>query len=123
MKSLQLMIQTYRENPKFGDVKNFECELEVAVLRVQQLQASLHSLRSQLEEVTGALDNLKLSGGQITADSTSVSPSDGLTKKTVCEKNIEEVSGYDTNNKVSGETENNKTYLTVIHPEVGQITD
>ena len=122
MKSLQLMIQTYRENPKFGDVKSFESELEVAVLRVQHLQASLHSLRSQLEEVTVALNKLKLSGGQITADSTSVSPSEDLTKKTVCEKNIEEVSGYDTNNKVSGETENNKTYLTVIHPEVGQIT-
>ena len=113
MKSLQLMIQTYRENPKFGDVKSFESELEVAVLRVQHLQASLHSLRSQLEEVSLALDNLKLGGGQITED---------LSKKTVCEKNIQEVSGYDTNNKVSGETENNKTYLTVIHPEVGQIT-
>ena len=121
MKSLQLMIQTYRENPKFGDVKNFEEELEDSVLRVQQLQASLHSLRSQLEEVQVALDNLKLGGGLITADS------EGLTKKTVCEKNIQEVSGYDTNNKVSGErdseTQNNKTYLTVIHPEVGQITD
>lgn len=102
MKSLQLMIQTYRENPKFGDVKNFECELEDSVLRVQQLQASLHSLRSQLEEVLVALDNLKLGGGLITADSTSVSPSEGLTKKTVCGQNIEEVSSYDSNNKVSG---------------------
>ena len=123
MKSLQLMIQTYRENPKFGDVKNFESELEDAVLRVQQLQASLHSLRSQLEEVNLTLENLKLGGSQISADTTSVSPSQVLPKKTVCEKNIQEVSGYDTNNKVSGETENNKTYLTVIHPEVGQITD
>ena len=120
MKSLQLMIQTYRENPKFGDVKNFECELEVAVLRVQQLQASLYSVRTQLEEVCLALENLKLGGGLITADS------EGLTKKTVCERNIQEVSGlsgYDANNKVSGETQNNKTYLTVIHPEEGQITD
>ena len=40
---------------------------------------------------------------QITADSTSVSPSQGLMKKTASEKNIEEVSSYDTNNKVSGE--------------------
>ena len=104
MKSLQLMIQTYRENPKFGDVKNFECELEDSVLRVQQLQASLHSFRSQLEEVNVALENLKLGGGGLnTADS--VSPSEGLTtKKTVFDKNIQEVSGYDTNNKVSGET-------------------
>ena len=102
MKSLQLMIQTYKKNPKFGDVKTFELELEDAVLRVQQLQASLHSLRSQVEEVNLALENLKLGGG---ADSTSVSPSEGLTtKKTVCDKNIQEVSGYDTNNKVSGET-------------------
>jgi len=81
-------------------VKTFELELEDAVLRVQQLQASLHSLRSQVEEVNLALENLKLGGG---ADSTSVSPSEGLTtKKTVCDKNIQEVSGYDTNNKVSG---------------------
>ena len=72
-------------------------------MRVQQLQASLHSLRSQLEEVLVALDNLKLGGGLITADSTSVSPSEGLTKKTVCGQNIEEVSSYDSNNKVSGE--------------------
>ena len=103
MKSLQLMIQTYRENPKFGDVKNFESELEDAVLRVQQLQASLHSLRSQLEEVNLSLENLKLGGSQISADTTSVSPSQVLPKKTVCEKNIEEVSGYDRDNKVSGE--------------------
>ena len=60
MKSLQLMIQTYRENPKFGDVKKFECELEVAVLRVQQLESTLHCLHSQLEEVNVSLDNLKV---------------------------------------------------------------
>ena len=50
-------------------------------------------------------------------------PYHDLVKKTVSEKNIQEVSSYDTNNKVSGETQNNKTYLTVIHPEEGQITD
>lgn len=97
MKSLQLMIQTYRENPKFGDVKKFERELEVAVLRVQQVQASLHCLHTQLEEVNVSLDNLK-----IAADLTSVSPSQGLMKKTISEKNIQEVSSYDTSNKVSG---------------------
>ena len=107
MKSLQLMIQTYRENPKFGDVKSFESELEVAVLRVQHLQASLHSLRSQLEEVSLALDNLKLGGGQITED---------LSKKTVCEKNIQEVSGYDTNNKVSGERDTEQQDIFDCHP-------
>lgn len=88
MKSLQLMIQTYKTNPKFGDVKTFEFELEDAVLRVQQLQASLHSLRSQLEEVKVALENLKLGGG--------------LASGLASEKNIQEVSGYDTDNKVSG---------------------
>ena len=60
MKSLQLMIHTYRENPKFGDVKKFEEELEVAVCRVQQLQSTLHSLRSQLDDVNLSLDNLKV---------------------------------------------------------------
>ena len=119
MKSLQLMIQTYRENPKFGDVKNFECELEDAVLRVQQLQASLHSLRSQVEEVNLALENLKLGGGLITADSTSVSPSEGLTKKTVCGKDIEEVSGYASNNKVSGEGDTEQQDIFDCHPAPG----
>jgi len=98
MKSLQLMIQTYRENPKFGDVKKFEEELELAVFRVQQLQSTLHSLRGQLDDVNLSLENLK-----IPVESTSVSPSHDLMKKTVSEKNIQEVSSYDTNNKVSGD--------------------
>ena len=64
MKSLQLMIQTYRENPKFGDVKKFEEELELAVFRVQQLQSTLHSLRGQLDDVNLSLENLKVEIGQ-----------------------------------------------------------
>ena len=106
------MIQTYRENPKFGDVKKFEEELELAVFRVQQLQSTLHSLRGQLDDVNLSLENLKVKHGdrkysktsvQIPVESTSVSPSHDLMKKTVSEKNIQEVSSYDTNNKVSGE--------------------
>ena len=101
MKSLQLMIQTYRENPKFGDVKKFEEELELAVFRVQQLQSTLHSLRGQLDDVNLSLENLKVKHGdrkyfktsvQIPVESTSVSPSHDLMKKTVSEKNIQEVS-------------------------------
>ena len=32
MKSLQLMVATYKNNPKFGDVKKFELELESVTL-------------------------------------------------------------------------------------------
>ena len=41
MKSLQLMVHTYRNNPKFGDVTKFEMELESVTLRVQHSQSQV----------------------------------------------------------------------------------
>jgi len=35
MAALQLMVATYRQNPKFGDAGKFQGELEAAILRVQ----------------------------------------------------------------------------------------
>jgi len=35
MAALQLMVATYRQNPKFGDAAKFQGELEAAILRVQ----------------------------------------------------------------------------------------
>ena len=44
MRSLQVMVATYRTNPKFGDVAQFEVELQSVTLRVQHSQAQVHSL-------------------------------------------------------------------------------
>ena len=41
---LQVMVATYRTNPKFGDVTQFEVELQSVTLRVQHSQAQVHSL-------------------------------------------------------------------------------
>ena len=44
MKSLQVMVASYRNNPKFGDVTKFEAELASVTLRVQHSQAQVSFL-------------------------------------------------------------------------------
>ena len=44
MRSLQVMVASYRNNPKFGDVTKFESELEAVTLRVQHSQAQVTKL-------------------------------------------------------------------------------
>jgi len=51
--ALQLMVQSYTNNPKFGDVTKFKSELETAVYNVQVLEADLHSKNNQLKELKG----------------------------------------------------------------------
>merc|ERR1719237_14960 len=48
MAALQLMVATYRQNPKFGDAAKFQGELEAAILRVQTLESDLHALTGEL---------------------------------------------------------------------------
>merc|ERR1712013_35119 len=61
MAALQLMVATYRQNPKFGDAAKFQGELEAAILRVQTLESDLHALTSELGEVDRRLALLRLS--------------------------------------------------------------
>jgi len=59
MKSLQLMIQTYTQNPKFGDAKQFQGELDAAAHKVQLLESELHAMETELVDVNNALENIK----------------------------------------------------------------
>jgi len=59
MKSLQLMIQTYTQNPKFGDAKKFQGELDAAAHKVQLLESDLHAMQMELSDVNNTLENIK----------------------------------------------------------------
>ena len=59
MKSLQLMIHTYTQNPKFGDAKQFQGELDAAAHKVQLLEAEMHSYQTELVDVIKVLENIK----------------------------------------------------------------
>ena len=45
------MVQSYTQNPAFGDLKIFQDELESVILRVQKLEYELHSLNLELSDV------------------------------------------------------------------------
>ena len=57
MKALQLMVQTYSQNPKFGDAKQFQGELDAATHKVQMFESDLHSLKTELQEVRTNYDH------------------------------------------------------------------
>lgn len=59
MKSLQIMVNTYRTNPKFGDVTKFESELDSVTLKVQHSQSQLYLLQNKLKDVNSMLENIK----------------------------------------------------------------
>ena len=44
MRSLQVMVASYRNNPKFGDVTKFQSELDSVTLRVQNSKAQVSFL-------------------------------------------------------------------------------
>ena len=56
MSALQLMVQSYTNNPKFGDAKKFQAELDSAIYHVQVLESDLHALNEQLKDVNHKLD-------------------------------------------------------------------
>jgi len=59
MKSLQLMIQAYTQNPKFGDAKQFQGELDTAAHRTKLLESDLHSYQTELIDIIKTLENMK----------------------------------------------------------------
>merc|ERR1719427_1286157 len=58
-KSLQLMIQSYTQNPKFGDVTKFQGELDAAAHKVQLLESKLQAMQTELVDVNNTLENMK----------------------------------------------------------------
>ena len=53
------MVQSYRQNPSFGDPKIFQEELESVILKVQKLEYELHSLNLELSDVNYQLGQKK----------------------------------------------------------------
>lgn len=60
--ALQLMVASYTQNPKFGDAKKFQAELDIATHRVQVLESELHSVSQELEEVNRSLEERRGGG-------------------------------------------------------------
>jgi len=61
MSGLQLMVQSYTANPKFGDAAQFKEELDRVTLRVQLHESDLYSLNEQMAEINKKLDGLRRS--------------------------------------------------------------
>eukprot|EP00092_Neocalanus_flemingeri_P058116 GFUD01069205.1.p1 GENE.GFUD01069205.1~~GFUD01069205.1.p1 ORF type:complete len:558 (+),score=166.38 GFUD01069205.1:488-2161(+) len=78
MKSLQLMIQTYTQNPKFGDAKQFQGELDAAAQKVQLLESELHAMQTELVDVNNTLENMKNQSPSINIIRREKSPSGSL---------------------------------------------
>jgi len=55
VQALQLMINTYKENPEYGNVKKFEQELKLASDKVNRLDTELSSLNRELDLVESAM--------------------------------------------------------------------
>ena len=53
------MIQTYTENPKFGDAKQFQGELDAAAHKVQLLESEMHTYQTELVDVIHTLQKMK----------------------------------------------------------------
>jgi len=59
IKALRVMIKSYTQNPSFGDVKTFQEELDSTILKVQKLEADLHSLNLALKALEHQLEEKK----------------------------------------------------------------
>ena len=53
------MVQSYTTNPKFGDAKKFQSELDSAIHHIQVLESDLHALSSELKDVNDKLEGKK----------------------------------------------------------------
>jgi len=60
--ALQLMVHTYKANPKFGDAGEFSRELDTATQRVEVLQSGVQLLGAELSGVSARLDQIRMSG-------------------------------------------------------------
>ena len=60
------MIESYTQNPSFGDAKTFQEELDSSILEVQKLEADFHSLNLVKKELDYQLEEKKSSQKQAT---------------------------------------------------------
>ena len=58
------MIESYTQNPSFGDPKTFQEELDSSILKVQKLEADLHALNLVLKALDYQLKEKKSSQKQ-----------------------------------------------------------
>jgi len=63
IKALQLMVASYTQNPKFGDARKFQSELDLATHKVQVLESELHALNTELSQINSQLDNKRKMAG------------------------------------------------------------
>merc|ERR1719400_638031 len=57
--ALRLMVQSYTNNPKFGDASKFQSELDTAIYNVQVLESDLHAVNIQLKDLNNKLEDKK----------------------------------------------------------------
>jgi len=57
--ALRLMVQSYTNNPKFGDASKFKSELDSAIYNVQVLESDLHALNIQIKDLDSKLEDKK----------------------------------------------------------------
>ena len=50
------MVETYKNNPKFGDVTKFLGELDTTTSKKQKLESEAQSLRNELAVILNGLD-------------------------------------------------------------------
>ena len=56
-RALSMMVETYRNNPNFGDTKQFLRELDVVTNKMQKLEAEAQTLRNELAVIQNGLDH------------------------------------------------------------------
>ena len=62
--ALRVMVDSYTNNPTYGDVKKFQGELDTAEHKVQILESNLHTFKSELADTITKLESLKNGGGR-----------------------------------------------------------
>ena len=56
-KALNMMVETYRNNPNFGDTKKFLSELDTATAKLQKLESEAQTYRNELAVIQNGLDH------------------------------------------------------------------
>ena len=56
-RALSMMVETYRNNPNFGDTKKFLCELDTATAKLQKLESEAQTFRNELAAIQNGLDH------------------------------------------------------------------
>ena len=52
-----MMVETYRNNPNFGDTKQFLRELDTVTTKMQKMESEAQTLRNELAVIQNGLDH------------------------------------------------------------------